>query len=47
VWRFFNTARTNHRYTTEVTVRDELRGTPGWLPEGYGEDAVILCAPKG
>jgi hypothetical protein len=47
VWRFFNTARTNHRYTAEVMVRDELRGTPGWLPEGYGDDAVILCAPKG
>jgi lysyl endopeptidase len=47
VWRFFNTARTNHRYTSEVTVRDKLRDTPGWIAEGYGDDAVILCSPNG
>jgi hypothetical protein len=47
VWRFLNVARTNHRYTTEVLVRDELRATPGWVAEGYGDDAVVLCSPKG
>jgi len=45
VWRFFHTTRTNHRYTTDISVRDELRGDPLWLPEGYGPDAVIMCAP--
>jgi lysyl endopeptidase len=44
VWRFFNTATTNHRYTPEVTIRDELRSDPRWLPEGYGPDSVIMCA---
>jgi hypothetical protein len=46
VWRFLNTYNTNHRYTAEVLVRDDLRATPGWLPEGYGPDAVIMCAPE-
>ena len=45
VWRFFHTTRTNHRYTTEIAVRDELRGDVTWLPEGYGPDAVIMCSP--
>jgi Trypsin. len=45
VWRFFHQPETNHRYTTEVSIRDELRITEGWIPEGYGEDAVIMCAP--
>lgn len=45
IWRFFNTAVTNHRYTPEVTIRDELRNDPRWLPEGYGPDSVIMCAP--
>ena len=47
IWRFFNTTRTNHRYTPEVTIRDELRSTPGWIAEGYGPDAVIMCSPEG
>ncbi len=46
VWRFLNTYNTNHRYTAEVLVRDDLRLTPGWLAEGYGPDAVIMCAPE-
>ena len=44
VWRFFNQRTTNHRYTTEVTVRDELRNDPAWTAEGYGPDAVIMCS---
>jgi hypothetical protein len=48
VWRFFNRLTTNHRYTAEVTVRDQLRdAAPDWIAEGYGDDAVILCSPKG
>lgn len=45
MWRFFHTTRTNHRYTTEIAVRDDLRSNPEWLPEGYGPDAVIMCTP--
>ena len=44
VWRFFNPSRTNHRYTPEVTIRDQLRNDPRWIAEGYGPDAVIMCA---
>jgi hypothetical protein len=47
VWRFFNSATTNHRYTSEKVVRDQLRADPVWLPEGYGPDAVIMCSPDG
>ena len=46
IWRFFNTATTNHRYTPEVTIRDTLRTDPRWIAEGYGPDAVIMCAPE-
>jgi len=46
VWRFLNTYNTNHRYTAEVLVRDDLRLTPGWRAEGYGPDAVIMCSPE-
>lgn len=45
IWRFFNTLRTNHRYTPEVTTRDDLRSQSGWIAEGYGPDAVIMCSP--
>ena len=46
VWRFLNTFNTNHRYTAEVLLRDVLRITPGWMAEGYGPEAVIMCAPE-
>lgn len=44
VWRFFNRVTTNHRYTTEVFIRETLRLDPRWVAEGYGPDAVIMCA---
>jgi lysyl endopeptidase len=44
IWRFFNSVVTNHRYTPEVTIRDELRNDPRWVAEGYGPDSVIMCA---
>ena len=47
IWRFFNTVTTNHRYTPEVTIRDSLRIDPRWVPEGYGQDSVIMCSPLG
>ena len=36
---------TNHRYTTDRTVRDQMVAQ-GWVKEGYGDDAVIMCAPQ-
>jgi hypothetical protein len=48
VWRFFNQRTTNHRYTTDHATRDDMRADPAtWIPEGYGPDAVIMCAPVG
>jgi len=48
IWRFFNRLTTNHRYTSDHTVRDDMRADPGtWTPEGYGPDSVIMCAPAG
>jgi len=48
VWRFFNTLTTNHRYTPEVMLRDDMRLDPAvWIAEGYGPDAVIMCSPVG
>ena len=46
VYRFFHSARTNHRYTTELVVRDDLSFRPGWIAEGYGPEAVIMCSPE-
>lgn len=46
IWRFYNEATVNHRYTAEVAVRDNLRAKPWWIPEGYGPDAVIMCSPE-
>jgi hypothetical protein len=45
VWRFLNTVTTNHRYVTEVTIRDALRANPIWVGEGDGPDVVTMCSP--
>lgn len=45
VYRFFHAAVTNHRYTAEVDIRDDIATTPGWVAEGYGPNAVIMCSP--
>ena len=48
IWRFFNQVTTNHRYTADVTTRDDMRSDPlTWIAEGYGPDAVIMCTPAG
>jgi hypothetical protein len=48
IWRFFNQLTTNHRYTADHALRDQMRAAPAtWVPEGYGPDAVIMCAPVG
>jgi glucose/arabinose dehydrogenase len=36
---------TNHRYTTSVAVRDQMVAAGG-AAEGYGPDAVAMCAPR-
>jgi hypothetical protein len=46
VYRVFsNRADANHRYTTSRQVRDEMVAK-GWLAEGDGPDAVVMCAPQ-
>jgi hypothetical protein len=42
VWN--NRADTNHRYTTSRAIRDQMVAF-GYVAEGYGPDAVIMCAP--
>ena len=46
VYRFFHAATTNHRYTVEIVVRNELAQTPGWTAEGYGPGPYypVMCA---
>ncbi len=45
VYRLWNArADTNHRYLTSATLRQQMVAA-GWVAEGYGPDAVIMCAP--
>ena len=45
VYRAFNNrADANHRYTIDRAVRDQMVAR-GYIAEGYGDDAVIMCAP--
>ena len=45
VYRVFNNRPDgNHRYTTDPAIRD-LMVSMGGVAEGYGNDAVIMCAP--
>jgi len=34
----------NHRYTVSLTIRQQMIDA-GWVAEGYGPNAVIMCAP--
>lgn len=44
VYRLFNGRHdANHRYTTSLAVRATMQAA-GWIPEGYGPDAVAMCA---
>ena len=46
VYRVFdNRADTNHRYTTDRAVRDQMVAQ-GWVAEGDGPDLVVMCAPQ-
>jgi len=45
VYRLWNQgSASNHRYTTSVVVKNQMIAS-GWLAEGYGPDAVDMCAP--
>ena len=44
VYRLWNgRADSNHRYTTSIAVRDQMKAR-GYIAEGYGPDAVAMCA---
>ena len=44
VYRVWNgKPETNHRYTTDIAVRDRMVAK-GWIAEGYGPNAVIMCS---
>lgn len=46
VYRVWNArVDTNHRYTTDSAVRDAMVAAGG-VAEGYGPDAVAMCAPR-
>jgi len=38
-------ADSNHRYTTDPAIRAQMV-TNGWVVEGYGPNAVMMCAPS-
>jgi hypothetical protein len=44
VYRLWNNRPdSNHRYTTDPIIKSEMVAR-GWVPEGYGNDAVFFCA---
>ncbi len=43
VWRFYHNSAINHRYTPEVTTRDELNSDPDWTSEGAAGRG--MCSP--
>jgi serine protease len=46
VYRLWNNrADTNHRYTTSLTIRNQMLAK-GYLAEGYGTDPVSMCAAQ-
>jgi Repeat of unknown function (DUF5648) len=46
VWRVYRPSGPNHRYVTDRNVRDTMVFLAGWIAEGYGPDAVIMCTPR-
>jgi DNA-binding beta-propeller fold protein YncE len=46
VYRVYNNRPdANHRYTTSLAIRDSMVQA-GWIPEGYGLNAVAFCVPR-
>lgn len=45
IYRLYNNrADVNHRYTTSLDIKAQMI-SEGWLPEGYGDNGVAMCAP--
>ncbi|MBS0319821.1 MAG: hypothetical protein JSR18_04705 [Proteobacteria bacterium] len=42
VWRFFHSARTNHRFVTDPIIKAQLDADSGWADEG-----IRMCGPVG
>lgn len=46
IYRLYNNrSDPNHRYVTDRRLRDVMV-TSGWVAEGYGPDAVMMCTPE-
>lgn len=46
VYRLWNQrSDSNHRYTIDPVIRDQMIAR-GWESEGYGPNAVVMCAPN-
>jgi hypothetical protein len=46
VYRLYNNRPdANHEYTTSFVNRQIFVYQLGWIPEGYGPDAVAMCSP--
>ena len=46
VYRLYNNRPdANHRYTTDPAIKAQMLAK-GYIAEGYGPDAVIMCAPQ-
>ena len=45
VYRVLKPSYSNHRYVTDREVRDTMVAA-GWIAEGYGPDAVIMCTAR-
>jgi hypothetical protein len=44
LYRLWNPATSDHRYTMDLAERDRLIAQ-GYVPEGYGPQAVAMCVP--
>ncbi len=40
-----NRADANHRYMVSASLRATMQAQ-GWIPEGHGPEAVVMCAPR-
>jgi hypothetical protein len=48
VYRLYNDGQggaPNHRYTIDASLRAQMIAQ-GWIPEGFGPDGVMMCAPQ-
>jgi probable HAF family extracellular repeat protein len=48
VYRLYNNGMVgapNHRYTISLAIRSQMIAA-SWVPEGYGPNGVIMCAPQ-